>query len=157
MDTQTLMTAREFEEVAARLGSCELIRGEVVSLSPGGIVHSRTVAKATVLLEKWNEQAGLGRVLSGEVGLIVSRNPDTVRGADVVYYSYERLPKQTQGDGFCAVPPNLVVEVIGRGQSWQEMVTTAGEYLRMGVDRVWIIDPRHQKVHVYRSDAAPLL
>lgn len=157
MDTQTLMTARDFEAAAARLGFCELVRGEVVTLSPGGIRHSRSTAKATAMLEKWAEQAGLGRVLSGEVGLITERNPDTVRGADVAYYSYQRLPKEIQGDSFCAVPPELVVEIVGKGQGWRDMVTKAAEYLHMGVDRVWIIDPRSQQLHIYRSDAEPVI
>jgi Uma2 family endonuclease len=156
MDTQSLMTAGEFEEAAARLGPCELVRGEAVTLSPGGFRHSRIAMRAGFLLESWNQQAGLGRVLGCEMGLITARNPDTVRGADVAYYSYQRLPKGTAGEGFCAVPSELVVEVVGKGQGWRDMLTKAGEYLRMGVDRVWIIDPRSQQVHIYGAPPAIL-
>jgi Uma2 family endonuclease len=157
MDTQTLITAREFEKAAARLGPCELIRGEVVTLSPGGIRHSQTAMNAGLLVAKWNRRAGLGRVLGCEVGLITKRDPDTVRGADVAYYSYQRLPKEVQGDSFCAVPPELVVEIVGKGQGWREMVTKAAEYLHMGVDRVWIIEPRSARLHIYRSDSEPVV
>lgn len=157
MDMKTLMTARDFEAAAPRLGPSELVRGEVVTLSPSGIRHSQTTMNAGLVLAKWNQQAGLGRVLSGEVGLITERNPDTVRGADVAYYSYQRLPKEIQGDSFCAVPPELVIEIVGKGQGWRDMVTKAAEYLHMGVDRVWIIDPRSQQLHIYRSDAEPVI
>jgi Uma2 family endonuclease len=157
MDTQTLMTAGDFEQAAARLGPCELVRGGVVTLSPGGIRHSQTAMNVGLLLAKWNRQTGLGRVLSGGVGLITKRDPDTVRGADVAYYSYQRLPKEIQCDSFCAVPPELVVEIVGKGQGWGEMVTKAAEYLHMGADRVWIIDPRSQQVHIYRSDCEPVI
>jgi Uma2 family endonuclease len=155
MDTQTLMTAQEFEGAAARLGPCELVRGEVVTLSPGGILHSRITATAAFLLEQWNRRQRSGRVLAGEMGLIIERDPDTVRGADVAYYSYERLPVDAAGEGFCAVPPNLVVEVVGKGQGWREMVAKTAEYLHMGVDRVWIIDPSTKRVHIYRPDGEP--
>jgi Uma2 family endonuclease len=67
------------------------------------------------------------------------------------------LPKGTAPEIFLQVPPNLVVEVVGRGQAWGRLVAKAGEYLRMGVDRVWIIDPKSRRVHIYRSDAEPMV
>ena len=35
----------------------------------------------------------LGRVLSNDSGVITERGPDTVRGADVCFYSFVRVPK----------------------------------------------------------------
>lgn len=156
MDTKTLMTADEFEKVAARLGPCELVRGEVVTLSPGGFSHSQLVINVGALLQNWCRQAALGRVVGGEMGIIVGQDPDTVRGADVAYFSYDRIPRQHKPEGFTAIAPNLVVEIIGKGQGWRTMVEKAGEYLGMGVDRVWVIDPRTQRVHIFQSDAEPL-
>jgi Uma2 family endonuclease len=153
----SLMTAEEFEAVAERLGACELVRGEVITLSPGGVPHSFLTASMVTLLGDWARRTHLGRVLTGEAGLITERDPDTVRGADVAYYSYERLPKGPLPKGFAAIPPNLVVEIIGEGQSWKQMLQKVGEYLRMGVDRVWVVDPQSQRVHVFRSDAEPII
>ncbi|MBI4581515.1 MAG: Uma2 family endonuclease [Planctomycetes bacterium] len=157
MSTQTLMTAREFETLAGRLGPCELVRGEVITLSPGGLAHNRVVSNAFGLLRDWARQSGHGRAFTNETGLIVDRRPDTVRGADVVYYSYQRLPRNSGPEGFSDIPPELVVEVVGKGQGWREMVEKAGEYLRMGVDRVWVIDPSSRRVHVFRPDVEPLV
>ena len=39
------------------------------------------------------EEHDLGRVMSNDSGVITERDPDTVRGADVAYYSYARLPE----------------------------------------------------------------
>lgn len=153
--TTSLTTADEFEKIAARLGSCELVRGEVVELSPGGYGHSRITANVAFLLEQWARQSKSGRVLTCEAGVVVETDPDTVRGADVAYYSYDRLPQGAEPEGFLRTPPNLVVEVIGKKQGWREMVEKAGEYLRMGVDRVWIVDPDSHRVHVFRPDAEP--
>jgi Uma2 family endonuclease len=147
MSPQTLITAREFEKMAEELGPCELVRGEVATLSPGGVAPNQIVA---------NVQDHRGRVLSNETGLIVARNPDTVRAADVVYFSYGRLPRESKAEGFTAVPPGLAAEVVGR-QGWGETLQKIGEYLQMGVDRVWVIDPRSRRVHIYRSDHEPLV
>jgi hypothetical protein len=44
--------------------------------------------------------------MAGEVGIYTRRNPDTVRGADVVFISKERLLRPTRG--FLEVAPELV-------------------------------------------------
>lgn len=37
--------------------------------------------------------------------------------------------------------PNLVVEIIGRGSKKRDTVEKREEYLRVGIDEYWIIDP----------------
>lgn len=155
MTTRTLMTVDEFELACDRLGPCELVRGEVILLSPGGFPHSRIGIRVGFILEQWARQTRLGRAVSNEAGIVVETDPDTVRGADVAYFSYQRLPKGTEPTGFSTTPPELVVEVIGAGQGWRALLEKAGEYLRMGVDRVWIVDPKSRRVHVLRPDAEP--
>jgi Uma2 family endonuclease len=115
MVTKTHMSIEEFEAVCERLGPCELVRGEVVLLSPGGFQHSRVAYKIGYLLGRWAEESQRGRLLTAEAGIIVETDPDTVRGADVAYFSYQRLPRGQEPDGFCNVPPELVVEVLGKG------------------------------------------
>jgi len=134
---------------------CELERGEVVHLTVGGMDYSRIVTEIIYLLQVWAKKTKKGRVLAGETGVITGRNPDTVRGIDVAYLSYKRVPKGTRQSGFLATPPNLAVEVVGKGQGWGKMAQKAGEYFAMGVDRVWIVDPKKETLHVYRPDAEP--
>lgn len=148
-------TAEKFEELAVQLGPCELVRGEVVHLSPAGFNHSRPVSKLVGLLERWSSDTHLGRTLSGEAGLITERDPDTVRGADVAYFSYVRLPKGATPPGFLETPPELIAEFVGKGHGWRELVEKAGEYLRMGVDCVWVFDPKKHTAHVFKPDAEP--
>ncbi len=157
MTTRTLISAVEFEASCGQYGPCELVRGEVLTLSPGGYGHSRFTFRIAYLLGRWVDESQLGRVLTNEAGLITETDPDTVRGADVAYFSFGRLPRGAEPQGFIAVPPNLVVEVVGKGQGWREMVEKAGEYLRMGVDRVWVVDPESRRVHVFRADAEPVI
>jgi hypothetical protein len=35
----------------------------------------------------------LGRILISDSGINTKRDPDTVRGADIAFYSYARMPK----------------------------------------------------------------
>jgi Uma2 family endonuclease len=117
--------------------------------------HSGIALNIAYLLEHWNRRAGKGRVYSNEAGLITQSKPATVRGADVAFFSFKRLPRRSEPSGFSAVPPELVVEIIGKGQGWRKMVEKAGEYLRMGVDRVWIVDPKRRSLTVLRPDDEP--
>jgi len=149
------MKVKAFERIAARLGPCELVRGEVEQMSPGGLSHGGASFRIAQLLGNWADGRRCGRVVVGEVGIITERDPDTVRGADVAYFSFKRLPNSKLPDSFTDVPPDLVVEVVGRGQSWNRMIAKAAEYLAMGVNRVWIVDARKQSVTVVRPDQEP--
>lgn len=155
MDKTTVpMTCDEFRRSVDAGRKCELVRGEVIDVSPGGLEHGRWSARIVFALESWARTARCGRTFTNEVGLITERDPDTLRGADIVYYSYARLPKGT-GGGFSKVAPNLVVEVWGQGQSWTELHEKAAEYLRMGADRVWLVAPEQRTVHVLGRDVPP--
>lgn len=153
--TKTRLTAEEFERDYADVDFCELERGEVVHLTAGGWRHSSIVTRVTFLLEAWARQSGRGRVLTGEAGLITARSPDTVRGVDVMYFSFERVLRGNEPESFAETAPNLAVEVVGKGQSWKKMTEKAAEYLRLGADRAWIIDPRKRTLHVFRPDEPP--
>lgn len=124
-------------------------------MSPGGADHSFSSSNIYFLLAAWARRTKRGRALTNEVGLITQRRPDTVRGADVVYFSYERLSRRSRVRGFFDVAPELVVEVLGRHQNWKIAVEKAGEYFAMGVNRVWIVDPARRTLHVLSPDAAP--
>ncbi len=146
-------TVDEFEQVAEALGPSELIRGEVVVLSPGGFEHSRIASRVGFLLEQWARTRRIGRVLACEAGVVVETDPATVRGGDLVYVSYQRIPRDRQPRGFLRVPPELIVEILGDDQDWSEMREKIDQYLAFGVDRVWVIHPELRQVRVYKSGA----
>lgn len=150
------MTAEGFARRFAQVPCCELQRGEVVHLSPGAWDHSAISFRIAARLGEWAARRKRGRVLTNEAGLITRRRPDTVRGMDVAFFSYQRVPRGQEPSGFATVAPELVVEIIGKGQGWKAMVEKAGEYLAVGVDRVWIVDPRRMTLHVFQADHEPI-
>lgn len=158
MKIATYMTAERFERLAPGAGPCELVKGEILPMSPGGVEHSAVVAKFVILLGAWSSRSKAGRVLSGEAGVVVGRDPDTVRGADALYISYKRLPRGRKPAGFLRERPELIVEVLGQKDTWEEMETKLAEYREFGVDLVWIADPQTQTVRTHpRSGKAATL
>lgn len=142
MKAAALLSAEDFARVAAVLGSCELVKGEIVAMSPGGVRHRRVTGNAFGLLDHHCRATGFGRALTSEAGIVVARRPDTVRGADVAVISYARLARAPLQDGFLTAPPELVIEVLSRDTSWEKMDEKVADYHAFGVDLVWVLDPQ---------------
>ncbi|GIK58726.1 MAG: Uma2 family endonuclease [Chloroflexi bacterium] len=140
------------EELAAMgdLGRCELVAGRIVKLSPTKMPHGRYEFEMARLLGDFVEKHDLGVVMVGEVGVYTRRDPDTVRGADVLYISHERLARATPG-GFMDVAPELIVEVMSPSDRWSEVRKKIKEYFEVGVTVVLIVEPEEQTIVLYRS------
>lgn len=137
------------------IGPCELIEGRIVPMSPTGGEHGLIELNLAHELKKFVSQRKLGWVLTGEVGIYTRHNPDTVRGADIVFMSKKRLAT-IPSRGFLKVAPELVVEILSPADSRKEMQRKINEYLEIGVNRVWVVEPEEQSLMVYQSKAKPL-
>jgi len=80
-------------------------------------------------------------VMTGEVGIFTKRAPDSVRGADVLFISKERLAK-IPDRGFLEVAPELVVEVRSPDETKHDIQQKINEYLMIGVKWVWYFYPK---------------
>ena len=139
------------------LGPGELVRGKFIPMSPTNWRHGEYVDDIAHALGRFVRARKLGKVLTGEVGVYTERDPDTVRGADVLFISHERLARVTS-QSYLDVAPELVVEVFSPGNTWDEMRRKVAEYLGAGAERVWVVEPERRAVHVYRApDEATVL
>ena len=129
---------------------CELVKGEVKRMSPTGRRHGNIEARLAQRLNDFVEQHDLGEVMVGEVGIYTGRNPDTVRGADVLFISHERLENASLS-GFLDAAPELIIEIMSPTNKWEEVRRKIEEYFAIGVERVWIIEPENRAVQVYQS------
>lgn len=157
MRTAALISAEDFALIAQVLGPCELVKGQIVPMSSGDIRHSRVTGNAFSVLDSHCRPLNIGRVLTGEAGVIVARRPDTVRGADVAYISYARLPKGPLQKGFLQQPPELVIEVLSEDTSWEKMEEKVADYHGVGVDLVWVLDRQTLTLRVYERGRTPIL
>lgn len=148
-NNENLITAEEFARFPD-LGSCELVNGRIVHLSPARPIHGYYEGNVGIPLGNYARESGRGRVLFGETGLWTRRGPDTVRGADCVFISHERWARRNP-QGFLDVPPELVVEILSPDDRRGEVMEKVEEYIALGIDLVWIVDPEHRCVLAYRG------
>jgi Uma2 family endonuclease len=144
-----LITAEQFLHWPDE-GPCELVQGEIVHLTASRLRHGMVELSLGAALKAYSKESGRGVVASGEVGIWVRRNPDTVRGADLVFISRERYARRNP-KGFLDVPPELVVEVLSPDDRYGDVMEKLREYLDLGVDLIWIVDPERRYVLAYRT------
>ncbi|MSR56731.1 MAG: Uma2 family endonuclease [Planctomycetaceae bacterium] len=155
MPVKTLITAEEFLDLAGD-GIRELIRGEIVEMSPPSARHGWICGRIAVIISRWADPIRAGFFLGNDSGIVTERDPDTVRGPDCQFISRKRLPEGLPKDGYLSVPPELAVEVLSPSNRWAEMMKKIDEYLATGVLEVWIVDPEDESIEVFRNDRGPV-
>jgi Uma2 family endonuclease len=153
--TQRLLSAAEYAQLPDRGVPTELVRGRVVEMNVPAPRHGEICANITTLINPHVRGRGMGRVVSNDGGILTERDPDTVRGGDVAYYSYGRVPVGPLPPGYLDVVPELVFEVRSPTERWPRLITKAGEYLEAGVTVVCLVDQVSETVQVYRADELP--
>lgn len=143
-----LMTAEEFARrpEPADGSKEELVRGEIETMPPTKGRHGFVQVRFARIIGNFVDEHRLGWVVT-ESGVILDRDPDTVRGPDVSYYSLARHP-QPPGDYF-AIPPDLAVEVLSPDDRPGRVRDKIAQYVAAGVVLVWLADPEARTVTVY--------
>lgn len=150
MTTKTLLTADEYLAMPSD-GPSELVRGEVVEMSPPGARHGVVCGNVYFAVRTWARKTGLGVAFTNDSAVQTEFEPDTVRGADVGYISRERLPHGVPVGKFDR-SPDLCVEVLSPSDRWPDVLAKVAEYLAAGVDEVWIVDPEGRWIERHRAD-----
>lgn len=152
---ETLMTAEEFLVLADNGRPAELVRGRVVPMNMPAPRHGEICANIVDILKTYLRQHDTGRVVCNDSGIVTERGPDTVRGADVAYYSYAKYPKGPLPRGYLKLPPELIFEVRSPGDRWPEVVAKTAEYLKAGVLHVCVIDEQTETATVHSAEGPP--
>ncbi len=142
------ITAEEFAAMSPPVDGSkqELVRGEIVTMSRPKPRHGFVQANIGALLIHYTKPNRLGWVFL-ESGVILEREPDTVRGPDVCFYSITRLPDVP--DDFFEIPPDIVVEVLSPNDRRRAIQEKISEYITAGTTIVWVVDPVTRTVMVY--------
>jgi Uma2 family endonuclease len=149
----TGLTAESFAELPGH-PHAELVRGAVVEMPPPGFEHGVICSQCVIALGLYLKERPLGRVTCNDAGVITTRRPDTVRGPDIAFYSYLRLPKGQSPTAYPDVTPDLVFEIKSPGNRWSELQAKAAEYLQAGVLVVILIDQEEGRAELHRGNAA---
>lgn len=150
--TERLLTAEEYARLPDPGYPTELVRGRILAMNPPSFRHGMACGNLHYLLRMFVEQNDLGRVLPNDTGVVTERDPDTVRGADIAFYSYARLPRGTIPEPYPEVSPEVVFEVRSPSDRSSGILRKVAEYLAVGVPRVCVLDPQRRTVTIYSPD-----
>lgn len=154
MSTATkLLTAEEYARLPDRGVPTELVRGEVIESNVPNPRHGEIILRVGQALMNYLDQHPVGRVSGADGGIITERNPDTVRGGDVWFISYDKVPKAPLPQRYVDVVPEIVFEVISPSDRRKRILTKVGEYLDAGVAVVCLLNPANETAHLYFPDA----
>lgn len=77
---------------------------------------------------------------------------DTVRGPDVAFFAWSRLPgERIPIDPIPNLVPNFVIEILSVSNTYSEMSRKRREYFHAGVELLWMADHRSRTVTVFHS------
>jgi Uma2 family endonuclease len=95
----------------------------------------------------------IGHLLCNDAPVQTERDPDTMRGADVAYISYERRPRgPLPRDSYIPEVPELIFEVRSPTDRWSKIMIKVGEYIEAGVKKVCVLDEQTHTAHVYSAN-----
>jgi Uma2 family endonuclease len=152
---ERLLTAEEYAQLPDDGAPTELVRGRIVTMEIPGCRHGWLCMHLGVLLANYVDEHGLGYVLSNNAGMVTERQPDTVRGPDISFFSYMRVPKGANLDGYAEVAPEVVFEVRSPSERWPKILQRVSEFLNAGVLAVYVVDAKKKTVMAFDTDSDP--
>lgn len=158
--SEKLITVEEYASLPANAPPTELVQGRIVDVNVPRSRHGEVCAAITEIVRSFVRKRKLGRVFSNDAGVITERQPDSLRGADVSFYSYERVPRgRIDPRIYIDAVPNVIFELRSPDDRTSDVLEKVAEYLHAGVECVCVFDTLHETVSVYEetADAAMLV
>jgi len=153
MIANSRMTAEEFAKSKPELPEAgrwhELHEGRPVVMQPPDDSHGTAVFNLTRALAEWfqsRQEQKIGYACH-EIGLHVSRDPDTVYCPAICFFSTGQQFSQTD-NAVASEVPALVVDVASANDRRSEMRRRTLGYLALGVETVWVPDPSKKEIQV---------
>lgn len=133
--------------------SVEVIDGEIVEMTPNGILHLFVGENVYDVAKSFVVQNGLGYVFSDGLLCILDKSQRGIKGAqvpDVCFIRKGRIPKDFDISRPFPGAPDLAVEVVSPGDDVNKLLKRVRKYLEFGTEQVWVIYPDAREVHQYR-------
>ena len=151
-----LLTADEYGRLPDDGIPTELVRGRIVRMPMPRPRHDQVCNNFSYYLTHFVKSHDMGHILCNDTGVITERDPDTVRGADVAFYSYAQVSKGPLPDRrYLTIAPEIVVEVRSPEDRRGKLRDKIAEYLAAGVLVVCVAEPLRSTVTVYTANQDP--
>ena len=147
--TSKTITAEEFAELKDPIGGgiLELVKGEIVEMPRPQPIHGYLCTRFGRIISNFVEDKKLGWVLGNDTGVILERDPDTVRGPDICFFGLEKMPELPSF--YSEFPPDFVIEVRSPSDRPGQIRAKVRVYLNAGVRLIWVADPDSKSVMAY--------
>jgi Uma2 family endonuclease len=125
--------------------------GELVIMSPTGGETGAWNAELNADLVIWNRQTQRGKTFDSSTGFSLPNGAQ--RSPDAAWIPLEKWNALTpeQQRGFLPLCPDFVMELLSPSDSWIQGMEKMKEYMESGCRLGWLIDPRGQRVAIYRT------
>jgi Uma2 family endonuclease len=144
ISTGTLIGVEEYLRTVFDGADCEYLDGEIVERNMGELPHGDIQVELIFRLK----QASRGRLrVVSEIRIQI--NPRRYRVADIAVWRAGDIGKRIP-----TVPPFLAIEILSPEDRMVRMLPKIQEYLSIGTEWIWVIDPDERKALIY-SQASP--
>jgi Uma2 family endonuclease len=138
--TKVPMGVEEYLRTSFEGPDCEYLDGEIVERNMGGLPHGDVQGNLYHLLRLLRPQWGIRVVPEIRIQIHAQR----YRVADIAVWRDDNI-----GTSVPTVPPFLVVEILSPEDRMVRMAPKVQEYLGIGVEWVWVIDPEEKTALCY--------
>jgi len=139
------MDVKEYLRTSFEGPDCEYLDGEVVERNMGELPHGDLQTNLSRLLFRLRSTLGI-RVIT-EIRIQISAR--RFRVADIALWRNDNIGKRIP-----TVPPFLVVEILSPEDRMVRMLPKIQEYLSIGVEYVWLIDPEEKAALIFSQKDA---
>jgi Uma2 family endonuclease len=140
MSTKVLMSVDEYLRTSFDGPDCEYLDGEIVERNMGELEHADVQTTLAYLLRQLRRSLGI-RVTT-EIRVRIS--PTRYRVADVAVWRDDNIGKRIP-----KFPPFLAIEILSPEDRITRMQPKLTEYLSIGVEWIWLIDPIERSAICY--------
>ncbi|HJX89276.1 MAG TPA: Uma2 family endonuclease [Pyrinomonadaceae bacterium] len=144
--TTHVMTAEELFRLPDDGLRHELIKGELLTMSPPGEEHGVVTMNLSILLGQFVKAHNLGVMYAAETGFKLESDPDTVLAPDIAFIRRDRVGIVSRS--YRAGAPDLVVEVLSPSDRKSKVAEKTSRWLSLGASTVWLVSPQTRTVDV---------
>ncbi|WP_417384655.1 Uma2 family endonuclease [Gimesia sp.] len=152
MDDSATYTADEFLDIRLELPDAgrwtELNQGKIINLDPPDIGHGTIVLNISKVLSVYLHKVNQGYACF-DLGLLVKRDPDTVRFPAVSLFNSGNRFEETDKT-VSERKPDAVIEIASTNPRRKSMPGHIKDYVSWGIDLIWVIDPDSREVLEYQ-------